>query len=71
MNGQMSIDDFFNKKEKKEVYPLWNDYVRLIDGEKVKAYLCNDKEWYVVHGLEHDWYNMEPQRAFESNYRRV
>lgn len=55
MEGQMHISDYINR----------------IDGRKVTAYKCEDKDWYVIHGITNDWYQMEQKRAFESTYDRI
>lgn len=69
MNGQMSLNDFFGQEQ--ATGPVWHDYINRIDGRKVTAYKCEDKDWYVIHGITNDWYQMEQKRAFESTYDRI
>lgn len=67
MYGQISLFDFIDSK----TYPEWHLYVRTSDGNRVSAYKCNDKDWYVIKSLQYDHYWMEQQKEFENSYHLI
>lgn len=53
-----------------EKYPDWHEY-KDSTGTVFSAYLCNDKDWYVIHPHVGDCYRMEQKFSFENGYTLI